>query len=270
MLSHLTEIINSGKKSLMDRSDSKPGAIPSLPGKSKPYVLAHRGNKILCPENTLAAFRQALADGADIIETDLHISADGVFICIHDDTVERTTDGSGPVEAMTLAELKQLKAHDGRPEFGNEKIPTLAELIEILPDNVALALELKSDRFLERDICVQLVQELKAAGIFERTMVLSFSLSRIQAVRAVEPSIRIGWITLSKTVPIPNVDVLGPYWPILLLNPLYVKIAHSRNQAVCPLDSNPDSRLWLYKMLGCDAVLTDNPQVTCRKLRRQV
>ncbi len=270
MLSQRTDIINNGKKSLMDRSDSGSGAIPSLPGKSKPYVLAHRGNKILCPENTLAAFRQALADGADIIETDLHVSADGVFVCIHDDTVDRTTDGSGPVEGMTLAELKQLTAHEGRPEFGNEKIPTLGELIEILPENVALALELKSDRFLEPDICRQLVEELTAAGVFERAMILSFSLSRIQAVRAVEPSIRIGWITLSTIMPIPDVDVLGPYWPILLLNPLYVKIAHSRNQAVCPLDPNPDSRLWLYKLLGCDAVLTDNPRDTCRKLGRQV
>ncbi len=68
-----------------------------IPGKTKPYIMAHRGNRTACPENTLAAFRRAITDGADILETDLHLSADQVFVCIHDPTVDRTTDGSGAV-----------------------------------------------------------------------------------------------------------------------------------------------------------------------------
>ena len=96
-----------------------PSALPTLaiPGKPKPYLLAHRGNRVRCPENTLAAFRQALADGADALETDLHLTADGVFVCIHDALVDRTTDGRGPVAGMTLAELRTLSASYGRPEF---------------------------------------------------------------------------------------------------------------------------------------------------------
>lgn len=247
----------------------KNSAIPGLPGKTKPYVLAHRGNKTMCPENTLAAFRKALADGADIIETDLHLSADGVFMCIHDDTVDRTTGGQGKVEQMTVAELKKLCASNGNPAFAGEQIPTLQELIELIPDDVALALELKSNRFLESAVARQLIDELKAAGIMERTLLLSFSLARIQSVKAVDPEIHIGWITLKNWKPIKGVEMLGPFWPILLLNPFYVKIAHSRNQAVAPLDPNPDSRLWLYKLMGVDAVLTDNPQTTCQKLGRK-
>ena len=69
-----------------------------LPGKEKPYLMAHRGNRILCPENTLASFRQALQDGADLLETDLHLTADNVFVCIHDETLDRTTDAAGPVK----------------------------------------------------------------------------------------------------------------------------------------------------------------------------
>lgn len=69
----------------------------SLPDRSKPYVMAHRGNRVLCPENTLASFQQAFKEGADILETDLHLSADDVFMCIHDATVDRTTNGSGAV-----------------------------------------------------------------------------------------------------------------------------------------------------------------------------
>jgi glycerophosphoryl diester phosphodiesterase len=118
--------------------------------------MAHRGNRVACPENTLAAFRRALADGADILETDLRVSQDGAFVCIHDSTVNRTTDGRGAVAKMTLAALKQLRADCGRPAFNGERIPTLAEVAAILPPEVGLALELKTARFLEPDVCQRL------------------------------------------------------------------------------------------------------------------
>lgn len=240
----------------------------AIPGKPQPYLLAHRGNRVRCPENTLAAFRQALADGADALETDLHLTADGVFVCIHDATVERTTDGSGPVAGMTLAELRQLSASYGRPEFQAERVPTLAELASLLPADVALALELKTDRFLEPAICQRLVDELAAAGVLERTVVLSFSLARVQAVQAAAPDLPIGWITLSRPWPVKGVQLLGPLWPLLLINPLYPLLAHRRGQLVAPLDPLPDRRLWLYKLLRCDAVLSDDPASTLAALGR--
>lgn len=241
----------------------------AIPGKPKPYLLAHRGNRVRCPENTLAAFRQALADGADALETDLHLTADGVFVCIHDATVDRTTDGAGPVAGMTLAELKTLSASYGRPEFQSERAPTLAELASLLPADVALALELKTDRFLEPAICQRLVDELRAAGVLERTVILSFSLARVQAVQAAAPDLPIGWITLSRSWPTKGVQLLGPLWPLLLLNPLYPWLAHRRGQLVAPLDPTPDRRLWLYKLLRCDAILSDDPASTLAALRRQ-
>jgi len=246
----------------------KPTCLPALLGKPKPYVMAHRGNRVVCPENTLAAFRQALADGADILETDLHLSADDVLVCVHDATVDRTTDGSGAVAEMTLAELGTLSAAYGRREFQAERIPTLAELAAIVPADVALALELKTDRFLEEDICRRLVAELDRAGVRDRSFTLSFSLPRVQAVHKVAPDVVMGWITLSSWWPLRGVQMLGPAWPLILRNPLYVGIAHLRGQFVCALDPTPDTRLWLYRVLRCDAVLTDDPAATCRALRR--
>ena len=239
-----------------------------LHGRAKPYVMAHRGNRVACPENTLVAFRRAIADGADILETDLHLSADQVFVCIHDATVDRTTDGHGPVANMTLAELKRLSASCGRPDFREERIPTLAEVAAVLPADVALALELKTDRFLEDDVCRRLASELAQVGVRSRTAVLSFSWPRLSALRAAAPDIPAGWITLSRAWPPSGVQLLGPFWPLLLLNPLYVALAHRRSQIVCPLDPGPDSRLWLYRWLRCDAVLTDDPESTCRALGR--
>nr|MBC7246069.1 hypothetical protein [Chloroflexota bacterium] len=241
----------------------------TLTGRSKPYVMAHRGNRVACPENTLAAFQQALADGADILETDLHLTVDGHFVCIHDETVDRTTDGHGRVADMTLAELKRLSASYGRPEFRDERIPTLAEVAEILPTDVALALELKTDRFLEADVCRALAYELEQAGVRGRTAVLSFSLPRLLSVQAIVSDIPIGWITIARVWPLPRVQLMGPFWPVLVLNPLFVWIAHRYGQLICPLDPKPDTRLWFYRALGCDAVLTDNPEATCQTLGRR-
>jgi glycerophosphoryl diester phosphodiesterase len=230
--------------------------------------MAHRGNRVLCPENTLASFVKAFEEGTDILETDLHLSADGVFMCIHDATVDRTTDGSGAVAEKTLAELKSLSASYRFNGFERERIPTLAETTSILPAGVGLALELKTDRFLEPEVCARLVAELRDAGVLSRTIVLSFSLPRLQTVQAVEPAIPMGWITMAKLSPHADPEVLGPFWPAVFLNPFYVRRAHQRGQLVCPLDPTPDSRLWYYKWLGCDAIVTDNPGATLQAMRR--
>ncbi|MCX7706399.1 MAG: glycerophosphodiester phosphodiesterase family protein [Anaerolineae bacterium] len=240
----------------------------ALPGKPKPYVMAHRGNQVACPENTLAAFRRALADGADIIETDLHVTADGVFVCIHDATVDRTTDGTGAVAEMTLAQIKALSASYGRPEFAAERVPTLAELCQITPPDVALALELKTDRFLEPEVCRRLADELTQHGVRERTVVLSFHLPRVRAVSAVAPDIPAGFITATNPLPPADAQLLGPFWPLLLITPFYVAIGPRRGQLVAPLDPTPDGRLWLYRLLRCVAVLTNSPAATCRALGR--
>lgn len=253
-----------------DRGGPPPGLALSLPGRTKPYVLAHRGNRVACPENTLAAFRRAIEDGADVLETDLHVTVDGAFVCIHDATLERTTDGSGPVEARTLAGLKALSAGCGRPEFASERIPTLAELAALLPPGRGLALELKSDRFLDPAVGRRLGEELEGLGVLDRSVVLSFSRARLDATRLGAPGLASGWITLKEARPARGVELLGPWWPLLLANPLYVLRAHRRGQAVAPLDPRPDGRLWLYLLLGCDAVLTDDPSATVRRLGRSV
>lgn len=239
-----------------------------LPGKEKPYVMAHRGNSAQRPENTLAAFRLALEQGADLIETDLHVTADGVFVCIHDATVDRTTDGSGPVAEMRLPALKQLSASYGFEQYADERIPTLAQVMDLLPPDVVLALELKTDAFLDPEIGRRLVEQIEAVGRLEQTVLLSFNLPRVQAVKAVEPSIPTGFITLKRLTPKPGADLLGPFWPILFANPFYVRAAHRRGQPVCPLDPTPDSRIWYYRWLGVDALLTNDPGATLKALGR--
>lgn len=241
-----------------------------LPDRPKPYVMAHRGNSVAAPENTLAAFRRAFDDGADILETDLHLTRDGVFICIHDATLDRTTDGHGPVAELTLEEIKRYSACYGRPEFAAERVPALDELTSILPSDVALALELKSDRFLEEAVACQLVDVIRAAGVVERSVVLSFSLERVQIVQRVAPEIPIGFITLSHLAPTVPAQLIGPLWPLLIVNPFYTVWAHRRKMLIAPLDPWPDNRLWLYRFLRCDAVLSNDPARTLARLGRSL
>jgi glycerophosphoryl diester phosphodiesterase len=239
-----------------------------LPNKPKPYVMAHRGNSAAAPENTLAAFRRAIGEGADIIETDLRVSRDDMIVCIHDATLDRTTDGRGAVTDLTLSEIKRCSAGCGRSEFRAERVPTLDELVAILPADVALALELKTDRFLETEMAVRLVDQLRAAGALDRTVILSFRLERALAVQQVAPEIPIGLITLTRLAPVVRAQLVGPFWPLLLVNPFYTAWAHRRGMAIAPLDPQPDSRLWLYRLLRCDAILTNDPALTLKRLGR--
>jgi glycerophosphoryl diester phosphodiesterase len=221
-----------------------------------------------CPENTLAAFRQGVADGADIIETDIRVSSDGVFVCIHDETVTRTTGAPGRVREMSLLGLKQLSASGGREGFEEERIPTLQEFCEVIPHEVHLATELKSDEFRRDDVCRRFAAELDRFGVRGRTMVLSFDRLKLEAFRRAAPEVETGFLTVARPCPCNSFRLQGPFWPILMVNPLYVMWAHRRGQLVCPLDPTPDKLLWLYLRMGCDAILSNDARATRRELDR--
>ena len=111
---------------------------------SCPFLWAHRGASGRAPENTLAAFRAALEDGADGIELDVHLSRDGVPVVIHDPDLERTTNGRGAVAVRTLRELQGLDAGSWfAPEFAGERLPTLEEVFAWAGDRLLLNVEIK-------------------------------------------------------------------------------------------------------------------------------
>jgi glycerophosphoryl diester phosphodiesterase len=240
----------------------------ALLNRRKPYVQAHRGNCTACPENTLAAFSRAFEDGADIIETDVHVTADGEFVCIHDETVDRTTDGTGRVADMTLEEIKKLRASNGYQAFANERVPTLAEALEALPPNRGISIELKSKRFMKLETCKRLADEIERHNADERAVVISFQMPFLKTLRKVAPNIPIGHITHAKPYPRNDVELLGPLWPYVLLYPFYVRWAHRRGKLVIPLDDRPNTRLWLYRAIGVDIISTNNPAATVRALGR--
>lgn len=143
----------------------------------KMAVAGHRGDSYNYYENTMSAFRAAIASGADMIETDVHLTIDGALVLIHDDTVNRTTNGNGRVDEMTFDELRALNAGD---TACYEQIPTLAELLELVyKSDVTLNIEIKEYYSRENeDRCVECIEKTLALvekyEMSERCLVNSF------------------------------------------------------------------------------------------------
>lgn len=223
--------------------------------------MAHRGASDLEPENSLAAFELAVEHGADLVETDLWFTADGTIICHHDATLERMTTDPRRVDQTTLAQLRGLSlppSSRGRPQH----IPTLAELAAALPDHVALMLELKDPRFAETERIAALVAALGARANSGRVGVITTRKKVLANIRRHAPQLVTGHIAMADPLGWSGCDVLGPYWPLLYLNPAYVRRAHARGQRVCPLDPDLHRRLPRYLAMDVDAVLTNDPRAT--------
>ena len=134
-----------------------------------PMLVAHRGSSAAAPENTLAAFGQALADGADAIELDVHLCKDHEVVVIHDERLERTTDGRGRVRDHSLRELKRLSAGAWfNRKFSLERIPTLGEVLDLVGGKAGVNIEIKTEHFPHRTFeiverCLEIVHRHKAS-----------------------------------------------------------------------------------------------------------
>jgi len=164
-------------------------------------VAAHRGGSLLWAENGLTAFRNALALGADYLELDTHLTADGEVVVIHDPTLDRTTTGRGPVSAARLADLAsiRLKARDG--SVTEDTVPTLAQVLDTLkPSGRQLLLEIKVDAARQPYAAIEpkVLALVTARGLRERVIVMAFEAPTLRRVRALDPTIRVA-LLVSKT-----------------------------------------------------------------------
>ena len=160
---------------------------------SRPVVIAHRGASTDAPENTIAAFELALEQGADGIELDVHLSRDDHLVVIHDFTVERTTDGAGPVRAHTVRELKRLDAggwHHRR--FRGQRVQTLHVVLERFRGRTRFWVELKGGAALYPGIEDRVASALEIYDVVDRTLVQSFDHEALGRIRAASPQIRLG------------------------------------------------------------------------------
>jgi len=152
-------------------------------------MFGHRGAHLKEPENTIPAFKQAIADGCNAIELDVYRTIDGQLIVFHDDTLERTTNGTGRVADHTLAELQALNAANNWPGR-YEQIPTLQTVVEALPENVIFNFEIKNFSFFsEQRTELELVRFIHQRGLRDRVILSSFNPLNIWRVKMADPTI---------------------------------------------------------------------------------
>jgi glycerophosphoryl diester phosphodiesterase len=164
-----------------------------MPEPARPLVIAHRGASAEAPENTIAAFELALAQGADGIELDVHLSSDEQPVVIHDFTLERTTDGDGSVSQRSVRELKRLDAgawHDRR--FRGQRVQTLQEVLERFRDRARFWIELRGGSAVYPGIEERVVSMIEIYDVVDRAFVQSFDLATIGRVRALNRDVRVG------------------------------------------------------------------------------
>ena len=163
---------------------------------NEPLILGHRGASAVAPENTLAAFSQAIQDGADGIEFDVRLSSDGVAVVIHDDTLNRTGLISGAVSALTASQLQQVDVGSWFTKrtgqtFATETIPTLAAVFDLLASNNAvLYVEMKCAEPQSAALAEEVVRQIDEHQMRERVVVESFALSAIAEVKRINPRVR--------------------------------------------------------------------------------
>jgi glycerophosphoryl diester phosphodiesterase len=152
--------------------------------------IAHRGFSGAAPENTLAAVRAAIDIGADMAEVDVSLSADRRIVVMHDDTIDRTTNGSGEVVRFTLAELRELDAGSWfDPGFSDERIPTLEEVFAVAKNRILVNVEIKSEA-VARGIVDHVCNEIRAHDMVHQVVVSSFSPRALVEMHSIAPEIR--------------------------------------------------------------------------------
>lgn len=233
-------------------------------------IWAHRGACREAPENTVPAFERALQLGVDGVELDVQLTADGVPVVIHDETVERTTDGTGPVAGFTLSQLRRLDAADGMRGFAGVGVPTLADVLAVVaPARVTINIELKNSTEPYPGLEEAVLAEVEAFGIAERVVLSSFnhySLKKLQHLRA---TVELGMLY---TDPLyhpwryaAKLGVAAIHPPArFMLGRRFVRRAHDSGLAVRPWVVNGERRLLRMFEWGVDAVFTDVPERALR------
>jgi glycerophosphoryl diester phosphodiesterase len=226
-------------------------------------IIGHRGASGHAPENTLAAFKKAVALGATFVETDLQLSRDAHFVAMHDATVNRTTNGQGAVHDMTLAELRRLDAGSWfGSEFAGERIPTLEELLEFSKKNdVVFYLEVKPAGSWGGEHA--LVGALRLSGEIPRTVVISFDATIVLSLRKIEATLMTGLLYDGQLEnPIDKAVEIGARQLVVrgdLVTPAMIAAARKKDLQVVCWTVNQPAHMRMLMAAGVDGIMSDYP-----------
>ena len=240
----------------------------------RPTIFAHRGASAHAPENTLAAFILAIEQHADAIELDATLSADGQVVVIHDDTVNRTTNGTGTIKSMNLHELKCLDAGSKfNPAFHLERIPTLAEVFQTVGRQIFIDVELKNYTSPTDDLPDRVIAIVKEYGLESSVMLSSFNIIALIRARSLLPKIPLGLITINGLAELTLRSKLVRFGPLFALHPNFMDItpkliqaSHRTNSRVHTYIVNDPEDMRRLFIAGVDGIFTKDPLIAHKVL----
>jgi glycerophosphoryl diester phosphodiesterase len=228
--------------------------------------IAHRGASALAPENTIAAFERAVELGADAIEFDIHLSRDGELVVIHDDTLDRTTDGSGPVRERRLGELMRLDAGRWFGEgFAGQRIPSLDEVLDRFAGKVALALEIKAGSTFFPGIEEKVISALRERAAIDQAAVASFDHYALRRLKEIEPTIRTAALLVGR--PVSLSALAGPAkadglaLEASFVTKTEVEACRASGLQLAVWVVNDPAQMRHFIRLGVDGIITDRPDL---------
>ena len=250
-------------------------AAPAAAPLSRPLCIAHRGASARAPENTLAAFSEAVRLGANAIELDVHLTADGVPVVIHDGTVDRTTNGRGEVAAMTSKDLRRLDAGSWfSSRFRGERVPTLEESLEFARGRCGMNVEIKDPparRATGRDAppaAPDAVARAVALAVMRTRfndflVVSSFSPRALQQARAAMKRVRLGYLVSRSLRGLRavhrRVGLFSVHPHVRLAGPRRIRLARRLGLVVVFWTVNDLRLMRRLLALGGDGLMTDDP-----------
>ncbi|MEW5718561.1 MAG: glycerophosphodiester phosphodiesterase [Chloroflexota bacterium] len=234
----------------------------------KPLVIAHRGASAYAPENTLAAFNLALEMGADGIELDVSLTQNGVPVVLHDDTVDRTTNGRGAVKQMTLAQVKALDASNKMEKYRGEKIPTLEEVLRAISPRGSVNIELKNFAVKTDGVEAATLAAIENTGALDKVMVSSFNPLALRRMYALEPRISRGllysphlpiFLRRAWLRPFAHPTALHPHFTMITRE--FVAWARGKGYTINTWTVDEPDEMKRLIELGVDAIITNKPDV---------
>ena len=234
----------------------------------KPLVIAHRGASAHAPENTLSAFNLALEMGADGVELDVSLTKDGIPVVLHDDTVDRTTNGRGTITQMTLAQVKELDASNKFEKYRGEKIPTLEEVLRTVTPRGTINIELKSMSLQTDGVEAATLAAIENTGALDKVMTSSFNPLALRRMYILEPRIPRGLLYSPKLPiylrrawlrPLAHPTALHPHYSMITRE--FVAWAHGKGYKVNTWTVDDPGEMKRLIELGVDAIMTNKPDV---------
>ena len=239
-----------------------------------PIIIAHRGASAHAPENTLAAFELALRQGADAIELDAKLSKDKQVVVIHDQSVERTTEGKGYVNEWTLAELRKLDAGSHFDiAFQGEPIPTLDEVFKAVGQLTFINIELTNYRSPYDQLPERVASLVRRHKLSRRVLFSSFNFLALIRIRQLIPEAPIGllapagWrglLVRSWVGRLVNYQCLHPDFTDV--NARLIGTAHSKGQCILAYTVNLEEDMRRLFQIGVDGIFTDDPALARQTL----